>query len=318
MFWEFLPLKQYKMRCSFIFKKITEIFFYGNFFTGICAVSLCIETNMQLHLPIKNLLFYILIFLGTILYYNFIYLKSPTQIILNERETWYNKNQNVMKKIQKIVFFFFILNLLFILINNYRNSTFLSILDFLFIFLIISVVIIYSFNILPFKHTKQLREIGWLKPFVVGFAWSGIVTYYPIIFYHLQYPNNERVSLKLSSIFWFINMFFISILCIMFDLKDYKEDKTHNINTFAVQIGIKNTINFIIIPLIILGNFISLIFALTLSIKIIYIIFNIIPCVFLFLISFKLYKKRSIIFYLFIIDGMMILKSICGICGIMF
>jgi hypothetical protein len=48
------------------------------------------------------------------------------------------------------------------------------------------VALTYTFNLLPFPEIKKLRRIGWLKPFIIGFVWSGIVSVYPIIFYQLQ------------------------------------------------------------------------------------------------------------------------------------
>ena len=77
-------------------------FFYGNYFYGICAVALAIECSVQLSLPLNSILFYLLLFSITVLYYTHAYYieskRSPIQF--NDRTTWYLNNQKWIEKSQ--------------------------------------------------------------------------------------------------------------------------------------------------------------------------------------------------------------------------
>ena len=110
---------------------------------------------------------------------------------------------------------------------------------------------------------------------------------------------------------------FISTLSIMFDLKDYEEDKSEGLKTFAVQFGVSNTINFIIFPLVLLGLAAFTVFSIKNNFQIGRIAMNAIPYMLLIISAYSLRKKRSIIYYLFIIDGLMIAKAICGTVGML-
>ncbi|HNL82947.1 MAG TPA: hypothetical protein PKG56_06090, partial [Chitinophagaceae bacterium] len=121
-----------------------------------------------------------------------------------------------------------------------------------------------------------------------------------------------------SGLLWLKNFMFISTLCVMFDLKDFEIDKKDGLKTFAVQFGVSNTIKYIIIPLVIICIAAFIIFVEQNHFPYQRILLNIIPYLFLILISFALLKKkRKIIYYLFVIDGLMILKAICGILGML-
>ena len=89
-------------------KKIWNSFFYGNFFAGLCAVALSIETNVQHGLALNGIHFYTIIFLGTTYYYTFLYLKEIPNQEYNERVSWYKKNQSLLKISQLIIKFIFL------------------------------------------------------------------------------------------------------------------------------------------------------------------------------------------------------------------
>jgi len=47
------------------------------------------------------------------------------------------------------------------------------------------------------------------------------------------------------------------------------------------------------------------------------ILINCIPFILLIIVAWSMQKKKSILFYLTIIDGLMVLKAACGIAGIL-
>ncbi len=299
-------------------EKITDTFFFGNFFVGICAVALCIETNAQHGLALNGVAFYTLIFLGTAYYYTFLYTKETPDHVVNERVIWYQQNKSILKITQNIILLILFIDLAYFT-NRYFNSiTQLNGIKIGQIFIFPAIALTYTFNLLPFPEIKKLRRVGWLKPFAIGFVWSGIVSVYPIIFYQIQVGSHAPFFALPSGLLWLKNFMFVSTLCIMFDLKDYEFDKQEGLKTYAVQLGISKTISFIIIPLVCIGIFTFLKFHASIpASNTPAIILNLVPYLLLLIAAFSLRKHKSIIYYLFLIDGLMIVKAICGISAVL-
>lgn len=300
-----------------ILKKLIDIFFYSNLFAGLCAVFLCIETSVQHGLALNGIHFYSIIFFGTVYYYTYLYVNGVPVENLNERVVWYKIKLSVLKKTQNIILLFLLADAILFIGKYYNSFKLLSSNKYGLILIFPIIALTYTFNILPFPNVKKLRRIGWLKPFVIGFVWSGFVSVYPIIFYQIQVGSHNAVFSFPSGWLWLKNMMFISTLCIMFDLKDYKEDKEQGLKTFAVQFGIQNTIRFIIVPLILVGLFSFYMFTIKHNFPLVRIAINSIPYLLLIISAYSLTKKRSIIYYLSVIDGLMIVKAICGIAGVL-
>ena len=76
--------------------KLIKFFFFGNYFYGICAVFLAIETIVSLKIAIKsNFIYLFFLFFSTIVYYSFAYItigKYSKEI--NERLSWYSQYKN--------------------------------------------------------------------------------------------------------------------------------------------------------------------------------------------------------------------------------
>ena len=157
----------------------------------------------------------------------------------------------------------------------------------------------------------NLRNTGWLKPFVIGFVWGGLVTVYPVLFHAIE--KNIHFEIKLRGCLLFIkNFMFITVLCIMFDIKDYAADHNQQLKTFVVAVGLRKTIFFIIIPLCIIGFGTFLIYATSQGFSFMKIFLNAIPFILLLIVAYSLHQRKSIMYYLAIIDGLMLVKAICG------
>ena len=178
----------------------------------------------------------------------------------------------------------------------------------LFLFLIFPLVagLYYGIN-----SKFNLRKIGWIKPFVIGFAWAGMVNFYPILFYSVQNKIEYEFTL-IGNLLFLKNMLFISILCIMFDIKDYAADSEQRLNTFIVKAGLRKTIFYIIIPLSLIGLGSFIFFAITHNFHILKILLNTVPFVLLLIAAYSLKNRKSLMYYLILIDGLMIVKAVCG------
>lgn len=295
--------------------KLVKLFFYGNYYVGICAVALCIETNVQHGIALNGLVFYTLVLLAISSYYTRIYLRELDKKVADERIVFYHSNKKLVSGFYRFSIIACIL-LASHLLFTYLNAFFkLTNIQWGLILIFPLAAIAYTFRVLPFAHLKKLRTIGWAKPFILGFIWSGTVTVYPVIFYQIQLDYTAAWLALPSGWLWLKNWMFISILGIMFDIKDYEADKRNSLRTYPVMLGINNTVRFVIVPLVIAGLFSFFLFTLSKDFPLMRIAFNALPYLLLIVSAYSLQQKRPFIYYLAFIDGIMILKAICGVLG---
>lgn len=105
---------------------------------------------------------------------------------------------------------------------------------------------------------------------------------------------------------------FISVLCIMFDIKDYAMDYNAQLKTFVVKFGLRKTIFFIIIPLSLIGFGTFLAFGYVNHFPMQRLFLNGIPFLLLIAVAYSLHHRKSVLYYLIIIDGLMLVKALCG------
>lgn len=284
-------------------KNIFKHLLYGNYFYGLCAVALSIETSIIQHVPFLKPSYYLIIFLSTVFYYTSAYVELNDYTSDNPRTNWYNRNNKLIKLIQSAIFLLVILlcTFYFININNVFALKYSS-----------QLLLLFIFPITGFLYYLNLRSIGLLKPFFIAFTWSGIVSIYPIAFSSIE--RGLDFYLSISDLILFINnTMYILILCILFDIKDYSADYNKSVKTIVVKYGLRNTIFFICIPLCLLGLGTFILYGVLNEYSILKLIIISVPFLLMFWAIYSLKNRRSIIFYLFYIDGLMFVKAICGI-----
>jgi 4-hydroxybenzoate polyprenyltransferase len=173
----------------------------------------------------------------------------------------------------------------------------------------------YNTGLLPTKY--NLRKIGWLKPFIIGFAWAGAVTIYPVLFHSIINKQQYHPGLP-GSLLFLKNFLFITLLCVMFDVKDYAADYMAKVKTFVVRIGLRKTIFYILFPISFSGLCVFIYYAIDHHFHAGKLLLNIIPFVLLMAISFSLCRRRPLLYYLCIVDGLMIVKAVCGSLAMLF
>jgi 4-hydroxybenzoate polyprenyltransferase len=292
-------------------KQVLEFIFYGNYFYGICAVSIILETATQLKLHFDGFLIYLTAFITTILFYNYPYSRNYTARSNNPRILWYIRNHRFVV-INQIVF---TISLLFCLIwasvkyyqeiRNIDEVRWILLLVFPF-----AGALYYGANFLSRKH--NLRQIGWLKPFIIGFVWAGMANIYPILYSDMIRSQHSEINLYKGLLFLKTFMF-ISMLAIMFDIKDYAADSSKQLNTLIVKLGLRKTIFFVIIPLTVLGLLTFISYALTHQFSILKMLLIMIPFILLIAVTRSFRKRRTLLYYLLVIDGLIIVKAFFGI-----
>ena len=111
---------------------------------------------------------------------------------------------------------------------------------------------------------------------------------------------------------------FCTVNAIIFDIKDYADDSNKQLKTFVVSFGLRKTIFYILLPLIIIGLFSLIAFTTSRHAGIVTISLNLIPFILLLMIAWSMQKPHKILYYLIVIDGLIFLKAICGIIGMHF
>lgn len=303
-----------------MFRKLAHFIFFGNYFYGCCTVALAIEANVQQNLPLNSFYFYVLLFCATVLFYTYAYIQEKNAVVikekvpahLNKRSRWYYENRALIKKLQ----------LLFIIVGAVLGIWLaVKYFDRLFIItplqiagLIFTGLIAFAYYGISLGSTFKIntRRTGWFKPFAIGLVWATAVTYVPVLWYQVE--QNVQYSFSSINLWFFIkNFMYISLLAVMFDIKDYAADHNRKLKTFVVHMGLYKTIFLIIIPLTIVG-FLSLItFAVLMHFHALRIIINSIPFILLIIVALSMKRRKSILYYLVVIDGLMLVKALCGI-----
>ena len=298
--------------------KIVRFIFFGNYFVGILAVALTIEATYQLRLPFNSLNYYLLLFLAPTIYYTYAYNKVSNQpSATNPRTQWYFEHKKIIGWSQILLFvccIFLSLNLLY---QNYLHILNLPVIYWLAIIVIVIAGALY-YGLLPRSFLKfNLRNTGWLKAFVIGFVWACCANVLPLIMLKIETGIGYHDSVLWAWLF-IKNWMFCTVNAIMFDMKDYEDDANIELKTFAVRMGLKNTVFYVLVPLLLIGLFSFLTFSVYRHFSLLTILLNLVPFVCLLIVAFSLQRPRKILYYLIVIDGLLLVKAICGIAGTFF
>lgn len=296
---------------------LTRLLFFGNYFYGFCVVALSIEANLQQHIPLNSLTYYLFVFAATVLFYTHAYIAEPINDPHNKRATWYARYRKRIGWSQLFLTIICLVTGIYLLQENWGSMVKMDVWQWVTVIFFPLAAALYYGSVSPGSGTRNLRNNGWFKPFVIGFVWAGVVTVYPVVFSSLEnhrvyQPDLFMVLLTLK------NLMFITMLCIMFDIKDYAADHNRQLKTFVVRYGLRRTIFSILIPLSLLGLAIFLVFTALREIPVLRILVNMIPFLLLITVAYSMHRRKSILYYLAIIDGLMLVKALCGIAGMIF
>jgi len=295
-----------------LLKRLAQFIFYGNYFYGCCTVALAFEASMQQNLPPNSLFFYLLLYFGTVLFYTRAYIKERDTRYINNRNKWYSSNKALIQKLQLILLIICLVLSFVLFIKNAPGLQNISLLQTLPVAFAGFIALSYYGFLLGLPAKINARKTGWLKPFAIGFVWAVAVTYIPVLWYQAE-QNTHYIFSRINGWLFIKNFMFISVLAILFDIKDYAADHNKRLKTFVVRMGLHKTIFYIIIPLAILGFISLVIFARYEQFSPLRIIINSIPFVLLIIVAWSMQRRKPIIYYLAVIDGLMLVKALCGI-----
>lgn len=169
------------------------------------------------------------------------------------------------------------------------------------------ITILYSFPFLPFKHKKRLKDFGLIKIIVLAYIWTLITVWFPTVTLMEITKGFEVVFLQ--------RFVFIFILCMAFDIRDIKSDSGENIHTVPVFLGEKRSYVLVNILLLIFLILSFLHFRITHH----FMQFNamVLSALGTYFVIDHAKRLRSDLYYLAVVDGMMMLQPILVMVGSM-
>lgn len=203
-----------------LLKKISDLILFGSIFIALCAVALCIETNILLHVRLNTFSFYSFVFGATLLQYNLHYLIKPSAVNSSGRYVWSSDKRNIH-------FLLVVAGIICILLSfmHFRLH------HFIMVGILALVALVYSFPLIPVGKGKRLKDFGFAKIITLAMMWTFVTVWFPVV--------NFSIDKNLFLLVFFQRLAFMFVLCILFDLRDVDIDKLENIQTIAVMFGKK-------------------------------------------------------------------------------
>ena len=258
-------------------------------FIAICAVALCYQTALLLHIDLP-LYLYAFVFCSTICSYNFYWLLSG-----------YSFSDQPLRMFLKKRFS----NLLVMIIA--ASGLLFSVVKipgvFPEIILATLLTLLYAVPLLPLKISVIARKAGLLKTILLAFTWAFITVYLP---YQFAVNGNWYTMFLLL-----INRFlFMLMLCIIFDARDTKVDKIRGLQSLTTILSSKTV-----------KQIMSVIFAAYLLNGIVLRVYYheipqiaaiLISGVFTAIVYLLSLKKQGYFFYYFVVDGLMLFSALAA------
>jgi 4-hydroxybenzoate polyprenyltransferase len=281
---------------------------FSNLFLGISVLVLQWQSAIVLSLPFANPWFYLATFSATLLYYSHAYLFDTSIEAADERMQWYRRNAKQIRVSQAMLTF-----LLLIATWQLLPALFLASFSSLWPAIVFPLLAaLYYGGIQPGKARFNLRKYGWLKPLIIATVWGGIGTLIPEWWASANLkqpyiPSSPALLLLLQQ------GLFILALSILFDVKDYAADHNLQIKTWAIRVGQGQLLRRIILPISAMGVIAETYPCFSAGYPPYYALLNTIPWVLLIFASQSLTRHRSVVHYLWVIDGLIPLKAAIGI-----
>lgn len=201
--------------------KIINAFINSNIYISLAAVALTVEAQIQLGIKPQWHPYLFIIFFATLFEYNLhrlITVLTNKDALNSEKHSWVRENLIAfyILVIASVVGF----GVVVLLANKKVLMTFAPI---ALITLFYSVPVSSNRN-----HLLRLREIPYLKIFLIGIVWSASTILLPIVQFAGSF-DKTHVALLLIERF-----FFLLAITIPFDIRDIEADRCDGLKTFAL------------------------------------------------------------------------------------
>jgi 4-hydroxybenzoate polyprenyltransferase len=286
-----------------------EACFYGHLFYGVCAVAQVFETSAQLALPVSGWLIAVS-FISTVLFYSYPYTRR-TANGTDPRVVWHRRNHALVDRLQRLAVLALIALSAWMAIRHHAAIRTMSPFEWIMLLVFPCAGGLYYGAPVP-SLSMTLRRSGWLKPFVIGFVWAGAVVAYPILFARLQYGHQTQLSF-FPCLLFVKTLMFVAVLAMLFDIKDRDTDRRLGLSTIPTLVGLERTLFHVSLPLTVLGVVTFLSYATVQQMTVPRVLLVLAPFGLLVAGIVSLTRPRSILYYLTVVDGLMLAKALLDI-----
>lgn len=207
----------------------------------------------QLGLPLNETVYYIGLFLAPVIYYTYAYKSiNDSTPIANQRTRWFRENKKLVHLSQVGMILLCIGIFSFLIFKHFNEIIRLPLIYYSIGFGVLFVGIFYYGLISKKLFGFNLRNSGWTKAFIIGFVWACCANIFPLIMLRIE-TGQDFFQTDLWVWLFIKNWLFCTVNAIMFDIKDYPSDSNLYLRTFVVSFGLRRTIYFIIVPLLLAG-----------------------------------------------------------------
>jgi hypothetical protein len=160
---------------------------------------------------------------------------------------------------------------------------------------------LYCIPLLPFSFLQFTRKAGVLKTILLAFTWAYVTAFIPIQKSYLLLDNADLFILTRRFLF-------MLMLCIIFDNRDKAVDKIRGLHSLATDLKpvVLKILIYIIFTILFSSNFFYKDYGITLEQSIALQVSTLA----LLTVYFYSAKKRSYLFYYFIVDGLMLFSAL--------
>jgi hypothetical protein len=257
-------------------------------FIAICAAALVFQTTQLLHLD-TSLFVYGFVFFATICSYNFYWILSKSSFAGKI------SIPGIIKKEPTNIL------LLVIAAGGMLYCHFHSGLSPSFVVTAFLLTVLYCIPLLPFSFLQFTRKAGVLKTILLAFTWAYVTAFIPIQKSYLLLDNADLFILTRRFLF-------MLMLCIIFDNRDKAVDKIRGLHSLATDLKpvVLKILIYIIFTILFSSNFFYKDYGITLEQSIALQVSTLA----LLTVYFYSAKKRSYLFYYFIVDGLMLFSAL--------
>jgi 4-hydroxybenzoate polyprenyltransferase len=262
-------------------KKILDFIIYSNLFISVCVAFFTLQTALIFPEHSDRILEFVLPnFIATFILYNLQRLYFGAKQPNNLKYSWHNKNR-------RLVFTLILLEIIccfapvWLLLSENLNS-------------LIGYSCLSILSIFYFLPPLNLRKYGLLKPFTIAFVFCCISIILPLL-----------PTFDLKILIYVIGQFsFIAALAMLFDIRDVDNDTETKLMTTPIKYGVRNS-KYITVGLLMI-YFASSFFIKQTNFLI---VSGIVLGVSL-LLTFLSQPSKHNYFYLFLVDGLIILQCV--------
>jgi 4-hydroxybenzoate polyprenyltransferase len=286
-----------------------EACFYGQLFYGVCAVAQVFETSAQLALPVSGWLT-VGSFMSTVLFYSYPYTRR-TANGADPRVDWYRRNRALVDRLRRWALLALIALSVWLAIRHRAAIRTMTPFEWTMLLVFPGAGGLY-YGAPVLSRAMTLRHLGWLKPFVIGFVWAGAVVAYPILFARLQYGHHTPFSF-FPCLLFVKTLMFVAVLAMLFDIKDRDTDQGLGLSTIPTLVGLERTLFQVSLPLTVLGVVTFLSYAAAQQMTAPRVLLVLAPFGLLVAGIASLSRPRTLLYYLTVVDGLMLAKALLDI-----